>query len=134
MTKGGKSMAIKNQIRIIMLSAVFLISSGSLGYTQSRIETQAIKTRTRQIIRDNRARQRGFLSRIRSAIRDLKSKQRQLKMQAAQNKLMMRKNRDIAREAQKRSRIQQRESRLRVKQAMANNKLKIRELRDKMRR
>ena len=118
----------------LMLSAALLMCGASSGFTQSRFETEALKTRITQTIRDSRQQQSGFLSRLRTAIQDLNSKLKQLKSQMTENDLRLQKNRANAREAQARVRAQQQEAKLRMQFASMRQRQQMRDLRDFMRR
>ncbi|OGX34358.1 MAG: O-acetyl-ADP-ribose deacetylase [Omnitrophica WOR_2 bacterium RIFCSPHIGHO2_02_FULL_52_10] len=133
-TGGEVNMLKGKHIVGVLLSAAVLLCGASSGFAQSKIETEALKTRTRQVIRESRQQQRGFLNRLRAAIQDLKSKVRQLKTQMTDNELRLQKNRANAREAQARVRAQQQEAKLRMQSASIRQKQQMRDLRDFMRK
>ena len=123
----------KNYVYISVLLMSFLAGDVSLGHAQRRIETEAIKSTSDQIIRDAKQKQQGFFYRIRMAIQDLRSKLRRQKGQAAQNDFLMDRNRANAKEATARAKLQQREANARLKDTQAQNREKMRAMRERMR-
>jgi hypothetical protein len=120
--------------QVVLLSVAVLLCYATVGHTQSRMETETIKSKARQVTRASRQQQMGFLKRLRAAFQDFKSKQRQLKSQTMDNELRLQKNRANEREARMKIRTQQQEAKFRMQQASIRQKQQMRKLMDLMRK